>query len=36
MVLSTLIRWAGEYNECRARQNDLVDVIRQTEKEKAP
>ena len=27
MVLSTMVRWATEYNECAARHNNLVDAV---------
>lgn len=27
MVLTTMLRWASEYNDCAARHNGLVDAV---------
>ena len=32
MVLSTMLRWAAEYNDCATRHNGLVDAVIQKEK----
>lgn len=33
MLMGTLIRWAGEYNECAARHNNLVDAVKEKDVE---
>jgi len=32
MLVSTLLRWASEYNLCATRHNGLVDAVNQKEK----
>lgn len=32
MVLTTLVDWASTYNECAARHNQLVDVVKPIKK----